>query len=64
MIDVEYLGSFAMVIPVELFDRIGMFDEVYFVVGDEDDLGARTQAAGYRTVKLGIPISHFGGGTN
>ncbi len=53
-----------MLIPMELFDRIGMFDEVYFVVGDEDDLGARTQAAGYRTVKLGVPIYHFGGGTN
>ena len=64
LIDVEYLGSFAMVIPVELFDRIGMFDEVYYVVGDEDDLGARTQAAGYRTVKLGVPIYHLGGGTN
>lgn len=62
--DVDYLESAVMVIPVELFDRIGMFDEVYYVVGDEDDLGARAQAAGYRIVKLGIPIYHLGGGTN
>jgi GT2 family glycosyltransferase len=66
LIDVEYLGNagFAMMIPVELFDRIGMFDEVYYVIGEEVDLGARAQAAGYRTVKFGVPIYHFGGGTN
>jgi GT2 family glycosyltransferase len=66
LIDVEYLGeaSFAMIIPVELFDRIGRFDEVYYVIGDEDDFVARAQAAGYRTVKLGVPIYHLGGGTN
>jgi hypothetical protein len=41
-----------------------MFDTVYFSNGEEDDLGARTQAAGYRLVRLGIPIYHFGSGTN
>jgi hypothetical protein len=49
--------------PVELFDRVGMYDEVYYLAGDDDDLVARAQAAGYRTVKLNIPIYHFGGGT-
>jgi GT2 family glycosyltransferase len=62
--DVEYLGSPVLIMPVDLFNRIGVFDEVYYVVGDEDDLGARAQAAGYRTVKLGIPIYHFGGGSH
>jgi GT2 family glycosyltransferase len=62
--DVEYLGSPVLFMPTELFDRIGLFDEVYYVVGDEDDLGARAQAAGYRTAKLAIPIYHFGGGTH
>jgi GT2 family glycosyltransferase len=62
--DVEYLSSPVMVMPVELFDRIGMFDEVYYVVADENDVGARAQAAGYRVVSLGVPVFHFGGGTN
>jgi GT2 family glycosyltransferase len=62
--DVEYLGSPVLFMPTELFDRIGLFDEVYYVVGDEDDLGARAQAAGYRTGRLSIPIYHFGGGTH
>jgi hypothetical protein len=62
--DIDYLSGFAMVIPIELFDRIGTFDEIYFVVGDEDDLGARAQAAGYRLVRLSLPIYHLGGGTN
>jgi GT2 family glycosyltransferase len=62
--DVEYLGSPVLVMPVDLFDRIGLFDEDYYVVGDEDDMGARAQAAGYRTCKLDIPLYHFGGGTH
>jgi GT2 family glycosyltransferase len=62
--DVEYLGSPVLFMPTALFDRIGLFDQVYYVVGDEDDLGARAQAAGYRTAKLEIPIYHFGGGTH
>lgn len=62
--DVEYLGSPVLVMPVELFNRVGLFDEVYYVIGDEDDIGARAQAAGYRTCKLDIPIYHFGGGTH
>src|SRR6185295_6988887 len=62
--EVDYLSGFAMVIPIELFDRIGTFDEGYFAYSEEDDLGARAQAAGYRLVWLGIPIYHFGSGTN
>ena len=64
LIDAEYIGSPVLFFPVELFDRIGWFDEVYFVVGDEDDVAARTQAAGYRTCKLDIPVYHFGGGSH
>jgi glycosyltransferase involved in cell wall biosynthesis/GT2 family glycosyltransferase len=62
IVDLEYLGSCAIMFPVELFDRVGMFDELYHHIGDEDDLVARAQAAGYRTVKLKIPIYHFGAG--
>ena len=38
--DIDYLSGFAMVMPVQLFDRIGLFDEVYYVVGDEDETDA------------------------
>lgn len=61
--DVVFFSGFAMVISLEVFDRIGLFDEVYFVVGDDDDLTARALAAGYRVVVLDIPIYHLGGGT-
>ena len=61
---VEYFSGFSMVMPIKLFDAIGNFDETYFVVGDEDDLGARAQRAGFRVAKLNIPIFHYGGGTN
>jgi GT2 family glycosyltransferase len=62
--DSKYLGSAAMMMPVALFDRIGSFDEVYYVMADDDDITARARAAGYRTAKLNIPIYHYGGGTN
>jgi GT2 family glycosyltransferase len=61
--DFEYIGSAAFMMPMELFDRIGIFDEVYYLAGDDDDFCARTRAHGYRTVKLSIPIYHFAGGT-
>jgi GT2 family glycosyltransferase len=64
LIDAMYLGSAAMMMPVDLFDRIGTFDELYHVMADDDDITARAQAAGYRTAKLSIPIYHYGGGTN
>jgi GT2 family glycosyltransferase len=60
----EYIGGPVLFFPVELFNRIGLFDEVYYVVGDEDDIAARAQAAGYRTFKLDIPVYHFGGGSH
>jgi GT2 family glycosyltransferase len=61
--DFEYLTSAVRLMPVELFDRIGMYDEVYYLAGDDDDFCSRAQARGYRTVKLLIPVYHFGGGT-
>lgn len=36
--DVPYLSSPVMLMPVELFDRIGVFDEVYYLIADENDL--------------------------
>jgi GT2 family glycosyltransferase len=60
----DYIGSPVLLMPVALFDRVGVFDEVYFVMADDDDLTARAQAAGYRTALLNIPVIHFGGGTN
>ena len=63
-VTVQYLGGFSMVMPMKLFDSIGGFDEVYYVVGDEDDLSARAHRAGFRVAKLNVPIFHYGGGTN
>lgn len=62
--DVVTFSGFAVVLPVEMLDRVGFFDEVYFAIGEEDDLAARIRAAGYRVIRLGIPIYHLGGGTN
>lgn len=62
--DVDFLDSAVYMTSVELFDRIGMFDVVYFSYGEEDDLGARIQAAGFRLLRLRIPIYHAGCDTN
>jgi GT2 family glycosyltransferase len=62
--EVDYLNGFVMVFPLRVIERIGTFDEGYFAYNEEDDLGARAQAAGFRLVWLNIPIYHLGSGTN
>jgi hypothetical protein len=64
LVEAQYLSSPVMIMSLELINQIGKFDEVYFVICDENDLGARAQAAGYRIATLQVPIFHFGGGTN
>lgn len=54
----------AMVIRRSLLEQIGMFDDVYFVYAEEDDLTIRAVKAGYVLKVLNIPIYHLGGGTS
>lgn len=46
----------------DIFHMAGLFDEVYFMYGEESDFFARVQRAGYRIVQTNIPVWHYGGG--
>ncbi len=60
--DVEQIMGAAMVIRRETFDKIGLFDERFFVWFEEIDLCKRTHQAGFRIRYFpGAQIIHHGG---
>jgi GT2 family glycosyltransferase len=46
-----------------MFEKVGLYDEGYFMYGEESDLLARVEAAGFRILQSNIPVWHFAGGT-
>ncbi len=62
--DTHVVVGFGLVYRAAMFAQIGLLDEVYCVLSEEDDIAARAEAAGYRLCLLNIPIFHAGGGTN
>lgn len=61
--DVPYVDGAVLLVRREAFDAVGGFDESFFRYGDECDLCARMQKAGWRTVSFpGAQIVHVRGG--
>ena len=61
--DVPYVDGAILLVRREAFETIGGFDEGFFRYGDETDLCARMQKAGWRTVFYpGAQIVHARGG--
>ncbi|QBQ54400.1 glycosyltransferase family 2 protein [Nitrosococcus wardiae] len=48
--DVDWLVGAAFMMPRRILDKIGYFDERYFVYSEEEDLCLRAHKAGYRVV--------------
>jgi GT2 family glycosyltransferase len=57
-----YVGGMAMFVRAELFERIGFFDEHFFVYGEENDFQIRARKGGYRMVATNVPVWHYGQG--
>ncbi|MCX7113652.1 MAG: glycosyltransferase family 2 protein [Proteobacteria bacterium] len=53
----------ALLIRSKVLQHVGLFDEVMFMYGEEDDLELRIQEAGYSIVRCNIPIWHYSEGT-
>lgn len=53
----------ALLIRAKVLKHIGLFDEVMFMYGEEDDLELRIQEAGYGIVRCNVPIWHYSEGT-
>ncbi|MFC1578374.1 glycosyltransferase, partial [Thermodesulfobacteriota bacterium] len=48
----------------EAIRRIGLFDEVYFMYGEDNDYFARMIRAGYTLLQTNVPVWHFGEGSS
>ena len=59
----EHVAGCAMLVRAALFRDIGLFDEAYFAYGEEDDLQRRARRAGYRSVRINIPLWHYNSGS-
>jgi GT2 family glycosyltransferase len=60
--EVDVLAGAFMMIRKEVLDRVGSFDETFFMYGEDVDLSYRVQKAGYRNYYLAAPpIIHFKG---
>jgi len=60
---IEYITGCSMFVRVELFNNIGMFDEVFLIYAEETDLVRRAKKASYKLIKINIPVFHKGGAT-
>ena len=62
--DVDFISGAAMFIPRDVFEKIGGFDEKFFLNYEEIDLQKRLSDSGYRRVVIkSHKIIHFGGGS-
>jgi GT2 family glycosyltransferase len=60
--EVDVLAGAFMMIKKEVLDKIGSFDETFFMYGEDVDLSYRIQQAGYRNFYFaGSNIIHFKG---
>lgn len=60
--EVDVLAGAFMLIPREVLEKTGGFDERFFMYGEDVDLSYRIQQAGYKNYYVaGAPIIHFKG---
>lgn len=58
---IDILAGAYMLIRTDLLQRIGGFDEDFFMYGEDIDLSYRIVKAGYKNYYLPIPIIHYKG---
>lgn len=59
--ETNYIEGAAFVAKPELLIRIGGFDEMLFLYGDENDIEMRLQRAGYQLMRINLPVWHNAG---
>ena len=61
--EVQNVPGMLILLKCEVLQRVGLFDEVMFMYGEEDDLEIRIKEVGYKIEKCNIPIWHYCEGT-
>ena len=58
----EHVAGCALFLRADLLRDVGLLDERFFAYGEEDDLQKRARRAGYRSVRINVPLWHYNGG--
>lgn len=61
--DTKNIRGLALFVKKEVFENIGLIDEVYFAYGEENDIEFRAKSAGYRLVEINVPLWHYSEGS-
>lgn len=61
--EVEGLSGCLFICPSHVFKHIGLFDEEYFMYGEDNDFFSRLIRAGYSILQTNIPVWHYGEGS-
>ena len=62
--DATSIPGFFFLISNTLIDKIGLFDEEYFMYGEDNDYFFRTIKSGFRIIITDIPVLHFSEGSS
>lgn len=52
------------VCPTGAFRTVGLYDEVYFMYGEDNDFFSRLSKSGYSLIQTNIPVWHYGEGSS
>lgn len=64
VVPATHITGAAMFVRADVFKNIGLIDEVYYFYGEEDDLRHRAEQAGYKSMRINIPLWHYNGGSS
>lgn len=64
LLEVKNIKGFLYVINKKLIDKIGYFDESYFMYGEDNDYFFRTIRAGFEIYESPIKVFHYSEGSN
>jgi len=60
----DHITGAALFVRAAVFRELGLLDEAYFFYGGEDDLELRARRAGYRMVRINVPLWHYNAGSS
>lgn len=61
--ETEHVAGCAMFLRSDLLRDVGLIDGSFFAYGEEDDLQKRAYRAGYRSVRVNVPLWHYNSGS-
>jgi GT2 family glycosyltransferase len=62
--EVECVPGCLFMCSSQIFQEVGLFDEDYYMYGEDNDFFSRVRRAGFVVVQTNIPIWHYGQGSS